>query len=206
MLRWETTAVDGEASLSSPSGEESAVECAESMLSALFHVIAFGCLETGMARALVDGRRSAAASAEMRSDGSSDKVCSGVEAARACLMRFAGSGYALLSGFWLVPRDKPFEIGRYSDCQAIEPSGEVSRVHCRIKWENESWLIEDVGSRNGGKVYRDGTCVCEAHGEADTAFPLKFGDVIKLPGGSTYLFAAMSDSCQVALSGAQIGL
>lgn len=187
-----------EALLASFDGK-SAAKRAESMLSALFHAIAFGCLETGVARALVDGRRLDATPGERCLDASSTEGCSGVDGTRACLIRFANSRRAVLSGFWTVSKDEPFEIGRYSDCSAIELSGEVSRVHCRIKWERESWFIEDAGSRNGGKVYRSGTCVCEARGGADATFPLEFGDVIELPDGSTYLFAAMGDSCQVAL-------
>ena len=46
--------------------------------------------------------------------------------------------------------DKPvLTIGRLSNNDVQVPSQRVSRVHARMRWENGTWLIEDVDSLNG---------------------------------------------------------
>ncbi len=189
-----------------PDGES--VETAESLLSAILYIIAFDYLDVSRSRALVDAGAVDALTSE-RSTFSGGSFTDGVlacasapdcGASRACLMRFVDQTCAMLSGFWEISRNEPFTIGRYTDCQAIELSGEVSRVHCRIAWEDGSWRIRDAESRKGGKVFRGGKCVLDAPGGFDASFGLEYGDVLVLPNGSTYLFAAMGAATQMAVT------
>ncbi len=45
--------------------------------------------------------------------------------------------------------DGDYIIGRRSDCQIFVPDMRVSRQHARLRRENGSWCVEDLGSNNG---------------------------------------------------------
>jgi serine phosphatase RsbU (regulator of sigma subunit) len=45
--------------------------------------------------------------------------------------------------------DGDYVIGRRSDCQIFVPDMRVSRQHARLRRENGSWQLEDLGSNNG---------------------------------------------------------
>ena len=161
---------------------EDAIHKAKEMLSAMLYVLAFGHLEIAKARLLVDqGFSGNAAYGEGLDD--EDKPV--------YLIRFADSSRASFAGIWRVSKNKPFVIGRYTDCDAFELSEEVSRIHCQIFWKDGAWYLEDMGSRNGSVVYRGDkhVNVAKSHG-AENPFRLEFGDIIELPGGFTHLLTA----------------
>jgi pSer/pThr/pTyr-binding forkhead associated (FHA) protein len=46
--------------------------------------------------------------------------------------------------------DKPvLTVGRLSSNDIQVPSQRVSRLHAKIRWENNAWVIEDAESLNG---------------------------------------------------------
>ena len=61
-------------------------------------------------------------------------------------------------------------IGRREDCDLRIPLGDVSRKHCRLIRDGESFRVEDLGSSNG--TYLNGERVQEAE--------LKAGDSVQL--------------------------
>ncbi len=50
---------------------------------------------------------------------------------------------------WPLHRDEELLIGREENCDIPLPDRQVSRSHARIFWENESYHIEDLKSKNG---------------------------------------------------------
>jgi len=50
---------------------------------------------------------------------------------------------------WPLHRDEELLIGRQDDCDIPLPDRQVSRAHARIFWEDESYSIEDLKSKNG---------------------------------------------------------
>ena len=174
---------------------------AESMLSEILHVMAFGHLDVETSRMLVDAQ-----SKELPlpvSDSGAD-----TDSTRACLVRFVDLTRSVLSGFWVIQDGEPFKIGRYTDCNAIEVSPSMTSIHCRIIWKDDAWLLESVAPKSNIEVRRCGACVYSldddagdtnletsygAREESQNAFRLEFGDEIELPSGSVYLLAAMDD-------------
>ncbi|HTA92777.1 MAG TPA: FHA domain-containing protein, partial [Polyangiaceae bacterium] len=51
-----------------------------------------------------------------------------------------------------VPVDRETVIGRGSDAHAVVDDARVSRRHARLRWEDGSLFIDDLGSRNGTNV------------------------------------------------------
>ena len=49
---------------------------------------------------------------------------------------------------WTIDTDE-FVIGRGSDCQIVLPERQVSRHHVKILHKNGSYILHDLGSRNG---------------------------------------------------------
>ncbi|MDI1289884.1 MAG: FHA domain-containing protein, partial [bacterium] len=51
----------------------------------------------------------------------------------------------------LEPRDRPFVVGRSSQCDVVlpDPAGVVSRRHCEIRAGRHRWELRDLGSRHG---------------------------------------------------------
>ncbi len=48
--------------------------------------------------------------------------------------------------------DTEIRVGRSEDCILVLRSRRVSREHCRIYYQDDSWHIEDLNSQNGTKV------------------------------------------------------
>ena len=148
----------------------------ESLLSAIFYAIAFGHLDEEAAHLLVDQ----GFAGRIRQD---EGLSGGI---RASLVRFSDSSWKVLSGFWVIDGGKPFTIGRYTDCDAIELSQEVSRVHCHIRRCDDAWLLEVENPKGGGQVHRNGMSAHDLGADdSKSVFQLE----ITLPGGSVFLFS-----------------
>ena len=53
----------------------------------------------------------------------------------------------------LVAMDKPLlAIGRRADNDIVVPEATVSGQHAELKWQNATWIVEDLGSTNGTYV------------------------------------------------------
>ena len=50
---------------------------------------------------------------------------------------------------WPLYRDEELLIGRQDDCHIPLPDRQVSRTHARIFWQDDSYFIEDLKSKNG---------------------------------------------------------
>jgi len=67
--------------------------------------------------------------------------------------------------------DKPvLTVGRLSGNDIQVPSQRVSRLHAKIRWENNAWIIEDAESLNGLVI----------HGQLVERYVLSNGDRIYL--------------------------
>jgi serine/threonine-protein kinase len=50
----------------------------------------------------------------------------------------------------LLPLDKPLlTLGRGRDQDLIVPEATVSEAHAQLRWQQGSWIVEDLGSTNG---------------------------------------------------------
>ena len=157
------------------------------LLAACFRTMAFGCLDDRFARTLCSRTPQELQEPPDTGDGRAQDG--------ACLVRVAdGDGLCVL-GVWCVDADRPFSIGRFSSCDAIEADPVVSRLHCRVFMLDGTWFLEDGGSTHGTRVLRDAgggpACVFDSgEGDGPRTFPLEFGDRIVLAGRSTYWFCA----------------
>ena len=77
------------------------------------------------------------------------------------------------------------EIGRTSECDfCLVDDERVSRLHARLDWDGENWIVVDLGSTNGTQV----------NGENVSERRLQPGDVVEI--GDTklrYLPLAVAD-------------
>ena len=48
--------------------------------------------------------------------------------------------------------DRPIVIGRSPDCDLLLQNESISRRHSRIAYEEDGWVIRDLGSKNGSRV------------------------------------------------------
>lgn len=157
------------------------------LFAACFRTMAFGCLDDRFARTLCS--RTPAESND------SPAACGERVSKGACLVRTTVGDGPCISGVWCVDADRPFSIGRFSSCDAIEADPVVSRLHCRVFMLDGTWFLEDGGSTHGTRVLRGEddalSCVFDSGGEkGPRAFPLEFGDRIVLAGRITYWFCA----------------
>lgn len=157
------------------------------LLAACFRTMAFGCLDDRFARTLCSRTPQ---ELQEPSDAGDERAQDG-----ACLVRVADGDGPCILGVWCVDADRPFSIGRFSSCDAIEADPVVSRLHCRVFMLDDTWFLEDGGSTHGTRVLRDAggglTCVFDSgEGDGPRTFPLEFGDRIVLAGRSTYWFCA----------------
>ncbi|MBU8894415.1 hypothetical protein DRW03_31260 [Corallococcus sp. H22C18031201] len=74
-------------------------------------------------------------------------------------------------------------IGRTSECDVVLYDPGVSRRHCRIFLDGDSYIVEDAGSSNGTVV----------NGSQATSHPLADGDTLTL-GPVTFVFALAQES------------
>lgn len=157
------------------------------LLAACFRTMAFGCLDDRFARTLCSRTPQELQAPPDTGDGRAQDG--------ACLVRVADGDGPCVLGVWCVDADRPFSIGRFSSCDAIEADPVVSRLHCRVFMLDDTWFLEDGGSTHGTRVLRDTggglTCVFDSgEGDGPRTFPLEFGDRIVLAGRSTYWFCA----------------
>lgn len=162
-------------------------------IAACFRTMAFGCLDDRFARTLCSRTPESLDGIDPPGD-DPDPVA-------ACLVRISGGdaepSLAPVSGAWRVDAARPFSIGRFSSCDAIEADPAVSRLHCRVYALDGSWFLEDGGSRHGTQVLRGRlgstpTVAFDSAAESGPrAFPLHFGDRIVLAGRVTYWFCAL---------------
>lgn len=157
------------------------------LLAACFRTMAFGCLDDRFARTLCSRTPQELQEPPDTGDGRAQDG--------ACLVRVADGDGPCVLGVWCVDADRPFSIGRFSSCDAIEADPVVSRLHCRVFMLDGTWFLEDGGSAHGTRVLRDAggglTCVFDSgEGDGPRTFPLEFGDRIVLAGRSTYWFCA----------------
>ena len=156
-------------------------------LAACFRTMAFGCLDDRFARTLCSRTPQ---ELQEPPDAGDERAQGG-----ACLIRVGDGGGPCVLGVWCVDADRPFSIGRFSSCDAIEADPVVSRLHCRVFMLDDTWFLEDGGSTHGTRVLRDAggglACVFDSgEGDGPRTFPLEFGDRIVLAGRSTYWFCA----------------
>lgn len=157
------------------------------LLAACFRTMAFGCLDDRFARTLCSRTPQELQEPPDAGDGRAQDG--------ACLVRVADGDGPCVLGVWCVDADRPFSIGRFSSCDAIEADPVVSRLHCRVFMLDDTWFLEDGGSTHGTRVLRDAggglACVFDSgEGDGPRTFPLEFGDRIVLAGRSTYWFCA----------------
>lgn len=157
------------------------------LLAACFRTMAFGCLDDRFARTLCSRTPQELQEPPDMGDGRAQDG--------ACLVRVADGGGPCVLGVWCVDADRPFSIGRFSSCDAIEADPVVSRLHCRVFMLDGTWFLEDGGSTHGTRVLRDTgggpACVFDSgEGDGPRTFPLEFGDRIVLAGRSAYWFCA----------------
>lgn len=157
------------------------------LLAACFRTMAFGCLDDRFARTLCSRTPQELQEPPDAGDGRAQDG--------ACLIRVGDGGGPCVLGVWCVDADRPFSIGRFSSCDAIEADPVVSRLHCRVFMLDDTWFLEDGGSTHGTRVLRDAggglACVFDSgEGDGPRTFPLEFGDRIVLAGRSTYWFCA----------------
>ena len=53
-----------------------------------------------------------------------------------------------------VIESDPFTVGRSRDCDLVIDDPNISRHHCELRPEGDSWRIADLGSTNGVKINR----------------------------------------------------
>jgi pSer/pThr/pTyr-binding forkhead associated (FHA) protein len=53
---------------------------------------------------------------------------------------------------WPLDRNRTLSIGRSDECDIALPDRQVSRYHARIFWQGDSYVVEDLGSKNGTHV------------------------------------------------------
>ncbi|MCA9927440.1 MAG: FHA domain-containing protein [Anaerolineales bacterium] len=76
---------------------------------------------------------------------------------------------------WTVDAEE-FVIGRGHDCHIVLPERQVSRHHVKILFENGSYVLHDLGSKNGTHLNGDqvdGTAVLQDGDEIQIALAVK---------------------------------
>ncbi|HIF91676.1 MAG: adenylate/guanylate cyclase domain-containing protein [Myxococcales bacterium] len=48
--------------------------------------------------------------------------------------------------------ERPVVIGRAPDCELLLQNESISRQHARIAYDDEGWILRDLGSKNGSRV------------------------------------------------------
>ncbi|MGD0673831.1 MAG: FHA domain-containing serine/threonine-protein kinase [Polyangiaceae bacterium] len=91
-----------------------------------------------------------------------DRLDPGPPPGRAASQAFAPGAQALLATFAtnapdfvgeLIALEKPVvTIGRRSDNDLVVPEATVSGQHAQLRWQNATWIVEDMGSTNGSYV------------------------------------------------------
>lgn len=164
----------------------------ESFLTIMLFLMAYGHLDSDLMREIVD--KAPTASFERIEENIPDAV------EKVCLVRLGDIRSYSISGIWEIDPDHDWTIGRYTDCSIIENDPAVSRVHCKIYREGNSWMISDEGSTNGTCIIsQDGTVLYDSTATgAAPAFPLSSGNRILLTDRSCYWFGAFDGAPGIA--------
>ena len=167
---------------------------AESILSALFHILAFGSMDFTYARTLVNESPTGAIPPVEDPTPSEDEATHDA-AARACLIKFHDEHRRSVENYWVVRAGSPFTIGRYTDCNIIESDPAISRMHGVLYKRSGQWFFEDMGSRNGSRVMRSDGQQAYASATDGTHVPVKLneGDMVVLAERSFFWFGALDD-------------
>ena len=171
---------------------ERAADCFAVLVSSYFHLMAHGHLDERLVYELADETpiRLSSGAGERGAVGSAMEY-DGAQASFACLVRYNDGDAGSVAGWRAVNPAAPFYIGRYTDCDIIETNPHVSRQHCRIGCREGRWYLEDLGSRHGTCVLRNGAAVYDSARDDGTACELAFGDRIVLAGSSHYWFGSL---------------
>lgn len=65
-----------------------------------------------------------------------------------CRLRFSQDGR---DRFFTIG-ERPVVIGRAPDCELLLQNESISRQHARIAYDDEGWVLRDLGSKNGSRV------------------------------------------------------
>ena len=165
----------------------------EELVASAFHMMAYGCLDERFAHALL--LPTPEEPLELTATGG--PVAAVPLEGTALLVRVPDDRTAAVSGLWRIEADRPFWIGRGSDCDAIEADSLVSRVHCRICCVDGTWYVEDVASTHGTQVLRGAAgstreVFCSLDDPDVPTCRLEYGDRIVLAGRITYWFRALA--------------
>jgi adenylate cyclase len=65
-----------------------------------------------------------------------------------CRLRFSHDGRDRV----FTIGERPVVIGRAPDCELLLQNESISRQHARIAYDDEGWVLRDLGSKNGSRV------------------------------------------------------
>ena len=167
-------------------GEDTKTTCLQAVLSSFFYILTFGHLEESFANSLVDGSPT-----DMLATSENEQAVTNL---RACVMRAVDNNPAAIENMWAISQGGPFCIGRYVNCDAVETNGLVSRRHCSIFRQGDTWYVRDEGSRYGTALHRGGQVLWNSKdANAPQQFPLAFGDCLVLAGRVHYWFVSLQN-------------
>ena len=171
----------------------SAIECAIRLFEQLFYLISFGHLDEKLAQSLVDMAPTGVLMNALNNDTAVQGVP--ITTQKAALMKTDIADGSEIQNIWTLSAEKPFVIGRYTACDALETNSLVSRVHCKLTWENSAWYVRDEGSKLGTLVEREQQVVWDSSRVvAGSAYALEFGDSIVLANSVRYWFVALQNA------------
>lgn len=172
--------------------QEESDECLEMLIASYFHLFTFGYVNEALICSLVD--ETPLVQPKHVQECASLDPCSWDK--YACLVKYPKPNQGVISNWWVVDATKPFTIGRYTDCDAIENNVYVSRLHCHIVFEEGRWYLEDLGSHHGSCVLRgnnEGVVVYDSACDEAKLFELQRNDRIVLSETSHYWFGAFEE-------------
>lgn len=122
-------------------------------------------------------------------------ICERPRLLQVCLMRYSQTIKGAISKTWLIGEQGVFTIGRFTDCDAIDPCPVVSRLHGVIFRQEGSWYYRDCVSSHGSRVVRGEEVVLDTvEDQGATCCELLAGDKIILAGASCYWFGGLYDA------------
>ena len=176
----------GVAAAAGEAGAAAETTCLQAVLSSFFYILTFGHLEESFANSLVDGSPT-----DMLATSENEQAATNL---RACVMRAVDNNPAAIENMWAISQGGPFCIGRYVNCDAVETNGLVSRRHCSIFRQGDTWYVRDEGSRYGTALHRGGQVLWNSKDtNAPQQFPLAFGDCLVLAGRVHYWFVSLQN-------------
>jgi len=164
---------------------------AESLLSAIFHVIAFGNMDFTYARTLINENPTGA----LPRIGNEVSAQHAIDPRRACIIKFKDERRRTVENYWVVKAGSPFTIGRYTDCSLIESDQGISRIHGVVYRRGGVWFYEDMSSRNGSRIVDSSGKQQYESSKDGTRKPIELheGDMIVLAERTFLWFGSLSD-------------